>query len=270
MKLTEKEFLGKILKNKDPKNQGRYCVHIPDLMLHLPEDEGIFVKNQIHKNRITPSDSGNYGQYFPLQPNTLVIIKFFEDDYNTGYIDRIISDFKNDSLPLLIKDRDDFHQIFRTPKYDNIFTIHENTTDQAPNSIHLYFNKYRTTIVVDEEGIHIHSDDNEDKKILKNSNINIKQNKKLHIQGNYDIYVDGETKIFSSGAIHMRSATTINMDAPTINLNCGYSATAEKAKIPTRKTNFLERSQKSDTDNTRMLIKIGGRFADFPYFQNLG
>ena len=141
MKLTEKEFLAKVLKDPDPKNEGRYKVHIPDLMHHLPEDQGIFVKNHVHKYRVTPSEKGNYGQYFPLQENTIVIVKFFENDYNSGYIDRIISDYEIDSLPLKVKDRDELYQLLRTPKYDNLIVINEDTEDQPPNSIHLYFNK---------------------------------------------------------------------------------------------------------------------------------
>lgn len=264
MKLTEKEFLANVLSDKDPKNQGRYKVHIPDLMHHLSETEGIFVKNHIHKNRITPSDNGNYGQYYPLQPGTIVMVKFFENDYNTGYIDRIVSDYEIDSLPLKIRDRDDFHQIFRTPKFDNLLVINENTTDQPPNSIHLYFNKYRTTIIIDEEGIHIYSDDNKDEEIKKDVDQLHHQNHKLHVKGNYDLYVDGEIKIYASGTINLQSGSGIHMDAPVIHMNSGTSQKAEPAVIP--EARFNDKS-KSDPSSTKRVIKEDGKFADYDYFK---
>ncbi len=263
MKLIEKEYLGIILPDKDPKHQGRYKVYIPNLMPHLAEDKGIWVKNHIHKNRVTPSEKGIYGSYQPLQEKTQVIIKFFENDYNTGYVDRIISDFEIESLPLKIKDRDDLHQIFRTPKNDNLFVLNEETTDQPANSIHLYFNKYRTTIVIDEEGIHVHSDDNRDELIEKDVDEETKQNQKLLIHGNYDIYTMGETKIYGEGTIDVRSGTSINCDAPVINLNCGSAGTAEQADVPERK---YDEKTKSDPDNTRMIIKED-TFDDYDYFK---
>jgi len=128
--LTETEFIGRIVPKDtdefhDPKQMGRYKVHIPTLMPHLDKDEGIWVKNHTHKWRITPSEVGEYGSYFPLQAKTYVIVKFFENDINTGYIDRIVSDWKEERdveaqdcvepKPVL-EDRDEQYVIFKTPK----------------------------------------------------------------------------------------------------------------------------------------------------------
>ena len=264
MKLTEKEFLGRVLKDPDPKNEGRYKVYIPDLMHHLPEDQGIFVKNHVHKNRITPSEQGNYGQYFPLQENTVVIVKFNSNDYNSGYIDRIVSDYEIDSLPLKVKDRDDFHQILRTPKYDNLLIINEDTQDQPANSIHLYFNKYRTTIIIDEQGIHIFSEDKKDEEINKDVNVRHNQNHKLHVVGNYDLYVNGEIKIKSDGPINLQSGSGIHMDAPVIHMNSGTSSSAEQAIIPTPVYNS---KGKSTNTETHKVIKEGDSFIDNPFFK---
>lgn len=262
MNLIEKEFLGKVLSDSDPNHQGRYKIHVPDLMHHISEDKGIWFKNHTHKNRITPSKNGNYGQYFPLQPETFVMVKFYENDYNTGYVDRIISDYELETLPLKIKDRDDFYQLIRTPKYNNIFTFHEDTTDEPPNSIHLYYNTHRTTLVIDEEGIHIHSDDNKDELITKDVDKLVKQNQKLHVKGNYDIYVEGETKIYSSGTCDVRSATTINCDAPIIHLNCGIAQTAEQAEIPERK---YDQKSKSNDSETHMILGMN-TYDDYDFF----
>ena len=48
MLLTNKEFIGTILPDIDPKNQGRYCVHIPELMPHFPNTNGFWVKISVH------------------------------------------------------------------------------------------------------------------------------------------------------------------------------------------------------------------------------
>ena len=287
--ITQHEFLGKTLPDLDPKHQGRYKVFIPNLMPHISQDNGIWVKNHTHKNRITPSDNGSYGQYFPLQPKTLVIIKFFENDYNTGYIDRIVSDFEQESLPLKVMDRDDLTQLFRTAKKKNIFVINEETVDQPPNSIHLYFNKYKTTFIVDEEGIHIFTEDNEDKKIKKNNNKHVVGNKnvtvelnnellivgdrKLTINGDYDVVVNGNFRMSVTGLYSVQSETLIAGDAPEVHWNSGLSIAAIPtlgATIPVRKADYFERSVKSDEFITRQLVKDPdpsfNRFADYDFF----
>ena len=229
MNLTEREFLGKILPDLDAKHQGRYRVHIPSLMHHIAEDQGIWCKNHIHKNRITPSKDGIYGQYYPLHAETIVIVKFFENDYNTGYIDRIDSDYEIETLPLKIKDRDDLYQLYRTPKEDNLFVMNEDTKDQAPNSIHLYYNKYRTTFIVDEEGIHVYTQDRNEVQIVKNENttigldcdktvrksnhVLIKHNKKTMVYQDYDLFVQEKIREFSIDDHSTRSRTSINIDS---------------------------------------------------------
>lgn len=206
--LINKEFSGKTLSDNDPKHQGRYKVHIPTLMPHLKEDVGLWVKNHVHKYRITLSDDGRFGQYFPLHAGTSVIVKFFnETDFNSGYIDRVVSDHEINSLPLNSDDRDDLYQIIRTPKKDNLFVINEDTKDQPGNSIHLYFNKNRTTFITDEEGIHIYTEDNRDVKITKNENLHVKgdrartvdQNENILVKGNKSKQTNGNEEILVKG-----------------------------------------------------------------------
>ncbi len=267
MKLIEKEFLAKTLPDKDPKHQGRYKVYIPEFMYHILDTKGIWVKNHVHKHRITRSDVPAfkmYGQYFPLQSDTIVIVKFFRNDYNTGYIDRIVSDYEIESLPLAVTDRDDLTQMYRTPKYDNIHTIHEDTVDQPPNSIHIYYNQVRTTIVVDEEGIHIHSDDNEDKRIKKDYDQNVKQNKKVHVEGDFDVYVNGNCRNYSGGYYDIRSAQNIAEDAPMIYLNCGIAGTAKKAEIPER---TYGQKSKSTSAETHMILDSDSKKKEHKFFE---
>jgi len=202
--IKNKFFLAKVLPDKDPKNQGRYKVHIYQLMPNLPESTGIFVKNHVHKHRFTNSDNGTYGQYLPLQPGTLVLVGFYENDYNSGYIDRIISDQVENSSPLNISpdDRDDLTVIFKTPKQKHLFVVCEDTTSQPNTSIHLYFKKDQSYLIIDESGFHFYTKDNFNRKVTVDDN--------LEVQGNKSIKVDGEINIFSSGKTHIYS------DAETI------------------------------------------------------
>lgn len=172
--LRQNSYHGIILDTEDTKNQGRYKVHIPELQHLLEDDNGIFIKNQNHKWRYTPSKYYMYGAYRPLQEGTLVLIKFYEDDLNTGYIDRVISDQIEKACPHLgvdkepksVKDRDDVHVIFKTPKYHNALMIFEDTKDNGlgedlmPNSIHLYYNMMRTSMIINEDGVHWFTMDN--------------------------------------------------------------------------------------------------------------
>ncbi len=174
--LRQNAYHGIILDTEDPRNMGRYKVHLPELQPLIEDDQGIWIKNQNHKWRYTPSKYYMYGKYHPLQEGTLVLVKFYEDDLNTGYIDRVISDQIEKSLPQLgvdtepqsVKDRDDVHIIFKTPKYHNALMIFEDTKDSStgidsdliPNSIHLYYNLMRTSLIINEDGIHWFTMDN--------------------------------------------------------------------------------------------------------------
>jgi len=175
--LRQNSYHGIILaETNDTKNMGRYKVHLPELQPLMGIEEGLWVKNQNHKWRYTPSKYYMYGQYHPLQEGTLVLVKFYEDDLNTGYIDRVISDQIEKSQPQLSvgsdpkaisnKDRDDVHIIFKTPKYHNALMIFEDTTsnglgdDLIPNSIHLYYNLMRTSLIINTDGVHWFTMDN--------------------------------------------------------------------------------------------------------------
>ena len=230
MDLKTSSFNAIVLKDKDISNQGRYKVQIPALMNLIVNTSGIMVKNQTHKWRCTDSDIGRYGEYKPLQPGTEVLVKFHSDDINTGYIDRIISDQEIDSLPFKnITDRDDIYQLLRTPKHNNFIIVTEETANEPPNSVHFYFNKYRTTIIVDEQGIHIRTDDNKDEEITKSENLLVKEdrkrtvnktedilikgNRKLQVKGSYDIKVTAKCNIETSSDCNVKIAGKCNIEA---------------------------------------------------------
>jgi len=120
-----------------------------------------------------------------------VISKFFSNHMNSGYIDRVISDAANDissnTLPLEIIERDDYYQIIRTPKHNNLIAIYEGdaaSKNIPKNSIHVYFNSTRTTVVIDETGINVKTEDN--------INMTVTQNVKITVNGAADEKGDGQ------------------------------------------------------------------------------
>lgn len=213
--LINKEFIGTILPDKDNNHQGRYKVNISELQPHTKDNEGIWVKNAVHKNRVSPSQVGVCGSYYPLQAGMAVIVKFFSNHMNSGYIDRVISDAANDvssnTLPFEIIERDDYYQIIRTPKKNNLIAIYEGDTASKnipKNSIHVYFNSTRTTVVIDETGINVKTEDN--------LNMTVTQNVKITVNGTADVHVTGDAKIKSDGAV--------NIHGSPVNINCSTPA----------------------------------------------
>ena len=270
MDLTKGIFQAIVLKDKDSTNQGRYKVQIPVLMHLLADNTGIFVKNHTHNWRCTNSDVGIFGEYKPLQAGTKVLVKFENNDINTGYIERIISDQKIDTLPFSnITDRDDIYQLLRTAKYDNIVLICEDTEGQPPKSMHIYFQKYRTTVVVDEEGIHIHSDDNRDVEINKDDQILIKGDRKIEVKGSYDFKITGHCNIETSATCNIKAGADCNIQAgatcsikagaacnvtaPAIGLNSAPATPATPATPPVIPT-YRNSVDKSDGNNTSRLV----------------
>jgi len=152
--ITNREFPGVIIDdpkfklNKQPKydnkNRGRYLVHIPELMYTLfdTETDGILCVNHVTKWRDTYLGDKNQtaicGAYYPLKTGMHVIVKFFSEDYESGYIDRIVSDYYGDnvssdvsnieappeknSMPLKIRpeERDEYYQVLRSDSNDLI------------------------------------------------------------------------------------------------------------------------------------------------------
>ena len=228
--LTDREFIGTILPTKDSAHQGKYKVNIPELQPHMKDSTGIWCKNHTCKNRITPSGDGVYGSYYPLHAGISVIVKFFANHIESGYIDRIISDAYPESLPYEIIERDDYYQIIRTPKYNNLIAIYEGSSaskNVPKNSIHIYYNETRTVVVIDELGVHIVTSDNVDIKsaqvikIEAVGDININSGAKINIQAVGDINIKsgakinnqsvGDTNIKSGGKISSESAGDINV-----------------------------------------------------------
>ena len=216
--LVDREFIGTILPAKDTVHQGKYKVNVPELQPHMKETTGIWCKNHTCRHRVSPSQAGVSGSYYPLQAGMSVIVKFFANHIESAYIDRVISDAYAETLPYEIIERDDYYQIIRTPKHNNLICIYESDTaskNVPKNSIHVYFNNTRTTVVIDETGINIKTDDN--------INATVTGNVKLTINGTADIKVTGNANI--------ESVADINFKGSNINLQADTAINIKSAKL---------------------------------------
>ncbi len=264
--LRHKEFIGRIIpkgsdKEFDQKMKGRYRVHIPDLMAHIEEDKGIWCKNHVHNWRMTSSDVGEYGSHYPLHSGTYVIVKFFENDYNTGYIDRILSDYEDNTdkeaqdcveVKPALSDRDEQYVIFKTPKKWNIFYVNEDTENE-PNTMYLVFNRdnspeRRTVLRINESGIHIWTRNNQRIRIKEDNNIqidgdntefikgdsksNIDGNVDLDIHGNFISRVKGDTDHKTKGSIIIEVEGTTNINSTgDVNVSCSSNVNVDASTI---------------------------------------
>ncbi len=247
--LINREFHGIIVEGPsldDPKNRGRYRVKIPELMPHLVEDDAyIWCLNHVHKYRNTQVDQEDEGdveniegQYFPLRPGIHVLVKFYKEDYNSGYIDRIVSDYYKDSLPLDLKteDRDKYYQLLRTIKSDLFaITLDDMQTSGIPsNGIHMYFREDRTVLIINEEGFHVYSKDNLDYQIdgfghvkigdkldlfiSSDLNISVGGDVNMKVNGNVKIGVDGDTNLNTNGDTNIESSGDVNVKSRNCNI----------------------------------------------------
>lgn len=221
MRLTDCTFQGTVIEGNDPKNRGRYRVVIPELMYNIyDKEEGfIYCSNQISGGRNSGSAKGIYGQYFPLHPNTRVSVKFASEDYSSAYINNVVSDFHDNSMPLVAGNeaqRDNFTQLIRTVSNDLITVTNETSAGEVPaNSMAFYHKEDNVKVTFDPDGIHIYTkkdfdqqidgkayitiDKDTDVLLKQNLQIKILENNKVEITGNSDMTIIGNNKIFIKG-----------------------------------------------------------------------
>lgn len=229
-----KMYIGRIVPGMDNKQKGGYQVHIPDILPHTPETNGLYCKNGIHPYHVTKSDAGVYGSSFPLHPGTVVGVIFSSTDLNSGRISAIISDTEDMSdfdartgkEKGALEDRDEEYILLVTPKYKNVIQVNENSSVE-PNQIYVTFNNLRTSIKITEDGILITSKDNKRTRLLQNKeeqidldyNTVVGQNFSLSIKGNCNIKVDGNTNIESSGDLNLKAGGNMNIEGGgTVNI----------------------------------------------------
>jgi len=226
MRLTDCVFQGTIIEGDDPKNRGRYRVVIPELMYNIyDKDEGfIYCSNQISGGRNSGSAAGIYGQYFPLHPNTRVSVRFASEDYSSAYINNVVSDHHDDSIPLVsggtdtdkTSQRDNFTQLIRTVSNDLITVTNKTSAGEVPaDSMAFYHKGDNVKVTFDPVGIHIYTKKDFDQQIdgkayigidkdtevllKQNLKVTIKENNTIEIIGNGEMTIIGNNKIFIQG-----------------------------------------------------------------------
>ena len=273
--LTDREFGGIIggelltVTDDDPSNRGRYRVLIPELMGNCYDDGDapIFCTNQVtkYRNTICNVGSGIYGQYFPLHPGTKVIVKFCNEDYQSGYIDRIIGDYYENSLPMALdtKDRDQYYQLLRTIDNDLIAVTCDTISENVPNrGFHIYHKKDNIMVIFDDTGIHVYDKKDLDTQIDGKAyikvndqvdcvfgskvNISIAGDCNVDVASNCNLTVGGNCSTGVTGNCELKVGGNCNVDGALINLNCGLSKAPSISKIAEKeKTNSITFDEKT-------------------------
>ena len=252
MSLGIEQHEGVILADIDLLNRGRYKVHINELHAHIGVSSGVWCRNRTSPNSYnTDFPGGSYGSYFPLMPQTRVIVSFVEGDYNHGEIVRVIADQETGvRLPFMCtpEARDQIFTVFRTPIYSNFMHINEVTAIQPMNSMHFYFNadlltgdtwcgdndpttaattNIRTKYIINEDGVHFQTADNVYVSINLDGHIAINGKLVAKIKETAEIHVLNDTKFHCDKNIHVKGDADITIDGgPMIYLNCGKSTPA--------------------------------------------
>ncbi len=286
MIIVGKEYNGVVLEAAGWNIESMYKVHLPILSQILGESEGIWVKNHIHKTN---------WQYFPIQPQTDVVVKFFRPDINSGYIDRILFDNvikhgglgdvgiignidtsgstggdekEKNSIPFNSQgDRDNTYQLLRTPIQNHILIFNEETVGDPlpPNSIHLYYFKDRSRLVLDETGWNFNTQDSWNQKIALDKIIDIGDNKFEKVTNSIQLKSGGESRESTHFGKHIRvlegsifmeaNDDSIHLlahsDNGTINMVSNYavslSAYSDNAQFVIESGNILRIASKCET-----------------------
>jgi len=148
--LTDKEFIGIIADYYDETYPTNYYVWIPTL---LKKDELLPVQNKLNKYMAVKrkgTDLTQYsGSYFPLIPDTKVIIKFSTNKIESGYIDRIHYD--SVAVPPG-QPTDDYYLLAETPNGSRVYF------DNSKSRFHIN-NSNRTDFFMDKSSIIMQTND---------------------------------------------------------------------------------------------------------------
>ena len=150
--IRDGEFIGFIENGTSPFPDGKYLVFIPQLMNSGNITKPIWVTNATNSNNLTrwynpmTKQVESSGSYLPLQVGQKVKIKFITDDYNSGYITFVMSDFP---LPDKASNRDSFYLLNKTKGGSWIYQ------DDARSVTQIIHNNGMSSITLDDERITI-------------------------------------------------------------------------------------------------------------------
>ena len=244
--LTDKEFPGIVIPEKDvdktdhPDSRGRYKVYIPNHMQHQGLKSVIWAKNHTHKyrygiNEYVPGKQKIFGQYFPIQIGARVIIKFFSNNIESAFIDRIISDYAIKTMPFNYShlDQSDITILLRTAEYTNVIAALENivTDPLIKNSLHIYYHDDQVRIIMDRTGMHTWVEKQQNNwikfdqrnQILMGQHNDITMYQRTLVTGKKNTFVVGNRGFLTAGIDEHRAGAYYAIDAPFILLNCGVA-----------------------------------------------
>ena len=235
-------YEGVILDRKDPQDQGRYYVYVPELQFNdLTENppvknkfSGIWCYNCIGNNMIRYTetelreykDTGSYGTYMPLRPGTHVLlglpINNNTTNWSVGYILNLITFEKppND-------DRDNFFLLTTTDKESWTFI------DEAKGQFAVSLHAGKSNVWGNDTTIHLSKDNGNVVEVSDDHIIS------FHNSGNY-CYVDGDTVTLKAGSsfiniasdhisiksdqVYVNGASLVAIEGGSVQINDGVPA----------------------------------------------
>ena len=152
--VKDKEYIGVIKEGTDNKLDGRYLVHIRELMATDSSLKPIWAKNEVQGNRFArwldfnTKNIMSSGSYHPLREGMMVNVKFRSDSMESAYITNVVS-----YLPLVDKSsmRDTFYLLNKTVKGSWIYQ------DDARKFTHIMHNNGASNITLDDDSVTIHN-----------------------------------------------------------------------------------------------------------------
>ncbi len=152
--IKDKEYIGVIANGSNNQLDGKYLVHIRELMASDSSLKPIWASNEINGGKfsrwVDPSTKMvmSSGSYQPLRSGMMVNVKFRNDSMGSAYITNIIS-----YLPLVDKSemRDSFYLVNKTLGGSWIYQ------DDSRNMTHIMQSNGKSNIVLDDSGVTLHS-----------------------------------------------------------------------------------------------------------------
>lgn len=152
--VKDKEYIGVIKEGIDNRLDGRYLVHIRELMASDTSLKPIWAKNEVVGNRFSrwldfdTKSILSSGSYQPLRAGMVVNVRFRSDSLESAYITNVVS-----YLPLVDKSemRDSFYLLNKTVNGSWIYQ------DDSRRFTHIMHGNGSSNIVLDDDGVTIHN-----------------------------------------------------------------------------------------------------------------
>jgi hypothetical protein len=242
--IIEKSYIGVIKEGVSKELDGKYLVHIRELMGLDGALKPIWVKNEVLGNRFSrwldleSKDTKSSGSYFPLQPGMMVNVRFRGYTMESGYISNVVS-----YLPLVDKPgaRDTFYLLNKTVKNSWIYQ------DDARNLTHIMQSGGKSNITLDDNGITLQTGGK-----VKTNGFEVSKTGTRFEFGNASISLD------SSGITFKVGDTTLTMSETGINVNTQGALDIESGKMARIKARRLELGASEEMTLHSNVLRVTG------------